>query len=724
MLKLILLAFSFALPIWLNAQIKGVVFGTDGTNKEPIYGAQLKLLSNRRSVSTDSEGRFELILPKELPDTLVVSAMGYSNDTVIVTLEDRFISLHIILISNRVLPEVRLTFRKGTHGISKLKTLHIEELTSGELRKAACCNLSESFETNASVDVNITDAVSGAKKIQLMGLDGVYTQIQMENIPYLRGLESSFGMNSIPGTWIESIQITKGTGNVVNGFESMAGLINLELKKPQEMERFFANGYVNAFGRAELNMHAGHKFNDKWSTGWLAHTSGMFGEVDNNGDGFRDMPMGNLLSFMNRWAMQGEHMEAQFGINAYRDQKTGGQLGYHHGESSNLYGVYMESKHIDLFAKTGFFLKKQSNSIGVVYNLKYQTLDAHFGTRPFSGVEKRGYVNAIYDGTLKNADHKIKFGASIVYTDIDQRADTINADRTEWIPGVFAEYSYVGARLSLVGGARYDVHNLFGAQFSPRLHLKYTLHEFTDIRATIGKGWRVPNYLIDNVSLLASSKPWVAVSSLLPEVSWNTGVSWVQELKLFNRKSSLVVDYYFTRFTNQLLVDRDANLDAVVFKNLNGASFSHSTQAEWSVEPLKNLEVRFAYKYLDVRATYGGLLQQQVMIPTQRGLIHFGYISRNKRWEYNLTTSIYGRSRLPGENQFSTPYPIMNAQVLYIVKRWEWYLGGENLTNFKQRNAIIDPQNPFGAAFDATEIWGPVMGINGYVGVRYAIKKK
>jgi outer membrane receptor protein involved in Fe transport len=724
MLKFLFIAFGLTLPIWLNAQIKGVVFGTDGTNKDPIYGAQLKLLGNRRTVSTDSEGRFELILPKDLPDTLVVSAMGYSNDTVIVTRDDRFIALNIVLVSNRVLPEVRLTFRKGTHGISKLKTLHIEELTSGELRKAACCNLSESFETNASVDVNITDAVSGAKKIQLMGLDGVYTQIQMENIPYLRGLESSFGMNSIPGTWIESIQITKGTGNVVNGFESMAGLINLELKKPQEMERFFANAYLNAFGRAELNLNAGHKLSEKWSTGWLAHASGMFGEVDNNGDGFRDMPMGNLVSFMNRWAMQGKHMEAQFGINAYLDEKSGGQLGYKHGKASNLYGVYMKSTHVDVYAKTGFFLKNQRNSIGVVYNLKYQALNAHFGTRPFSGDEKRGYVNAIYDGVLKNTDHKVKFGSSVVYTDINQRADTLNADRTEWIPGVFAEYSFVGARLSLVSGLRYDVHNLFGAQFSPRLHLKYTVHELTDIRATIGKGWRVPNYLIDNISLLASSKPWVSVSSLLPEVSWNTGISWVQELKLFKRKSSLVVDYYYTQFTNQLLVDRDANLDAVVFKNLDGSSFSHSAQAEWSVEPIKNLEVRFAYKYLDVRATYGGLLQQQVMIPKQRGLVHIGYISRNKRWEYNLTASIYGRSRLPGEKQFSNPYPIINAQVLYIVKRWEWYLGGENLTNFKQRNAIVDPQNPFGAAFDATEIWGPVMGINGYVGVRYAIKKK
>jgi len=287
------------------AQLKGVVIGATDGNRTPLYGAKLKLLTNGSTASTGEDGTFELVLPKELPDTLVVKANGFLPDTIPVSKDDRFISMQITLYSEKMLPEVVIEMKRQTHSIARMKTLHVEELTSGELRKAACCNLSESFETNASVDVNITDAVSGAKKIQLMGLDGVYTQIQMENIPFLRGLESSFGLTSIPGTWIESIQITKGTGTVVNGFESMAGLVNLELKKPSEMERFFVNGYGNIFGRAEVNLNAGQIINSKWSTGTLAHASGMFGEMDNNGDGFRDTPKGNTYAFMNRWAFQG-----------------------------------------------------------------------------------------------------------------------------------------------------------------------------------------------------------------------------------------------------------------------------------------------------------------------------------------------------------------------------------------------------------------------------------
>lgn len=711
------------------SQLKGIVLGKTETSREPLIGAKIKLKNANTGVVTKEDGTFELVLPKELPDTLIITAIGYNPDTLIVNREDRFISLEITLYSDKMIPEVIVSFKKQTQSISRLKTLHVEELTSGELRKAACCNLSESFETNASVDVNITDAVSGAKKIQMMGLDGVYTQIQMENIPYLRGLESSFGLNSIPGTWIESIQITKGTGNVVNGYESMAGLVNLEMKKPTEMERFFVNGYANMFGRAELNLNAGHILNEKWSTGWMAHGSGMFGQMDNNKDGFRDVPMGTNIAFMNRWQYQGKKMESQFGFNTYLDQKNGGQMDFRRNSSDGKYGVQLDSKHVDFFAKTGFFMKKPYNSLGIVYNLKYQEVDARFGIRNFLGTEKRAYVNGIYETILGTTDHKIKFGASAVYADLTQHMDSLKADREEIVPGIFSEYTYTGMRLTAVLGARYDYHNLYGTQFSPRLHAKYILTEKTDLRFTAGKGWRVPNYMIDNISLLASSRSWSVPFTLQPEVSWNFGVSLVQEFKLFKQKASWTNDFYHTLFENQLIVDRDIDQSMVVFSNLTGRSYSNSFQTELSFNILKNLDMRIAYKLLDVKAGYGGKMQQQVMIPKHRGFLNVGYISRDKRWEYNATFSVYGQSRLPDlagspTAQYSEVYPILNAQMTHVYKKWDFYIGGENLTNFIQKDAIVDPENPFGSKFDATQIWGPVMGINIYAGFRYSIKRK
>ena len=734
---LIILSFCCITNI-VNAQIKGLIQGADGSQKKPIYGAKIKLLQAKTGAVSREDGTFELVLPKELPDTLVISAFGYNPDTLIVSKKDRFTALNILLYSDKLLPEILIEYRKNGHSISRLKTLHVEELTAIELRKAACCNLSESFETNASVDVNITDAVSGAKKIQMMGLDGVYTQIQMENIPYLRGLESAFGLSSLSGTWIESIQITKGTGNVVNGYESMAGLVNLELKKPDEMEKIYLNVYQNIFGRSEFNFNKGIILNPKWSTGFLAHVSSTYGNIDRNKDAFRDLPTGDNTAFMNRWAYKGKKMEAQFGINFYRDRKVGGQTSFFRNKENQVdtvnYGVLINSKHIDIYGKTGFFGKRPMQSLGIVYNIKHQEIDGFFGLKNFSGLEKRGYINVIYDDIIGTSDHKIKVGTSFVAIDISQKADTLSQKRMELVPGIFAEYTYTGRRLTGVFGSRYDYHSIFREQFSPRVHLKYLLSEMTDLRFTAGKGWRVPNFIIDNISLLASSKQWIAPSETKPEISWNIGGSLVHEMKIFERKASISLDFYHTRFENQLIVDRDDAINAIVFSNLKNSSFSNSFQTEFSFSLIKNLDIRLAYKFLDVQAKYGNEMRQQVMIPRQRGFVNIAYITRNKRWEYDFTCSVFSPSRLPIQRDFSNDtllisdmksptYAMINAQITHIYKKFDFYLGGENLTNSTQKNPIIDAANPFGSKFDATNIYMPITGINIYVGIRYAIAK-
>jgi outer membrane cobalamin receptor len=734
---LIILSFCCITNI-VNAQIKGLIQGADGSQKKPLYGAKIKLLQAKTGTVSGEDGTFELVLPKELPDTLVISAFGYNPDTLIVSKKDRFTALNILLYSDKLLPEILIEYRKNGHSISRLKTLHVEELTAIELRKAACCNLSESFETNASVDVNITDAVSGAKKIQMMGLDGVYTQIQMENIPYLRGLESAFGLSSLSGTWIESIQITKGTGNVVNGYESMAGLVNLELKKPDEMEKIYLNVYQNIFGRSEFNFNKGIILNPKWSTGFLGHVSSTYGNIDRNKDAFRDLPTGDNTAFMNRWAYKGKKMEAQFGINFYRDRKVGGQTSFFRNEENQVdtinYGVLINSKHIDIYGKTGFFGKRPMQSLGIVYNIKHQEIDGFFGLKTFSGLEKRGYINVIYDDIIGTSDHTIKAGTSFVAIDISQQADTLSQKRMELVPGIFAEYTYTGRRLTGVFGSRYDYHSIFGGQFSPRVHLKYLLSEMTDLRFTAGKGWRVPNFIIDNISLLASSKQWIAPSETKPEISWNIGGSLVHEMKIFERKATISLDFYHTRFENQLIIDRDETVNTVVFSNLKNSSFSNSFQTEFSFSPIKNLDIRLAYKFLDVESKYGNEMRQQVMIPRHRGFLNLAYRSRNKRWEYDFTCSIFSPSRLPIQRDMtndtllisdmkSRMYPMINAQITHVYKKFDFYIGGENLTNSVQKNPIIDAANPFGSKFDATNIFMPITGINIYVGIRYAIAK-
>jgi outer membrane receptor protein involved in Fe transport len=725
-MKLYVLSGVIFLTHFLQAQIRGVVQGTDSLQTKPLKNVKITLLGTGTTVFSNEDGTFEILLGKPNPDTLLFVAKGYRSDRLVVTKADRFLALNVVLISGQLVQDIVVNGQKNPHGISKMKTLHVEELTSAEFRKAACCNLSESFETNATVDVSMSDAISGAKKIQLLGLDAVYTQLQFENIPFLRGLESAFGMSVIPGTWLESIQITKGTGSVVNGYESMAGLVNLEFKKPKEMPRLGLNVYQNRFGRSELNLQGGVQLNERWHMGLFGSAASVYGTFDNNQDSFRDQALSNTFNLLQRFSYQGRRMEAQLGLQAYVDQKLGGQTSYTKAQP-NGYGMELASEHLSIFSKTGFFGKKPAQSLGVIAQLKFQNMSGLYGLRTFLGSEKRAYMNVIYDDIIGTADHKIKAGASFQFLEIHQwagqpfGAEVVGSDRTEWVPGVFAEYAYSGNRLSAVAGARFDQHNLAGAQFSPRAHLKYALTPQLDLRVTGGRAWRMPNFVADNLSLLASSKLWLSDQKLAPEISWNAGASLVQGFSFKKRKGSLSLDAYHTRFSQQLVADRDSLSGMVVFKNLANNSLATVLQVEFSYALLRGLDLRLAYKFQDVRALFNGSLQTQVLLPRQRYFVNVAYQTRNKRWDYDLTYSRYSAVRLPQGGQ-GKPWALLNAQVTRNWKHFEAYMGGENLLNVMQQNPIISTQNPFGSNFDATEIWSPIMGWNVYLGLRYTIK--
>lgn len=725
-----------------NAQIEGVVYGAvdkDATEKDYIYGAEVFFKNARTGKSTCEEGMFKFEKLPKLPDTLIIRAQGYYSDTIPIKSGEDDLYFEIILFPDHLMEEVVIKAKKGSSNILRLDPRNTEELGSGELRKAACCNLSESFETNATVDVNIADGVSGTKRISMMGLDGAYTQIQFENFPIMQNLDLASGLSGIPGTWINSIQITKGTGTVVNGYESMAGLINLEYHKPDDMEKLYLNGYASIQGRGEVNIHGGGKLNDKWSSAYFVHGSTVQSELDRNNDGFRDIPIGEEIVGLNRWKYRSDNFVGQFGVKANYSDRVGGMIDYRYGDENldnPIYGVGIKNVHLETFAKTGWMFEDAPyRSLGIIYYAKYHEFDAIYGNRSLVADEKRGYLNLMYEDIIGSTMHVIKGGLSFVYDDLNQiMRDDIpgeNIDRTlirtEIVPGAYTEYTYSGLRTTLVGGFRTDYHNMFGWQHTPRLNFKYKITEDIDFRLTGGRGFRVPNYAIDNLSMMSTNLPWIVQENLLPEVSWNFGGSVYYQFKMFGRKASFNADFYHTLFTNQLIVDRDENPDLIHFRNLDGESFSNVFQTDFKFTPIKDFEVKMAYKFLDVRATMGGELMQRMMIPKHRGFVNLGYKTRNNRWEFDFTASVFGSQRLAqvslpegglSQDNESDIFPLLNAQITHVFKKFEVYLGGENLLDFRLDDPLIDAENPFGSNFDASRVWAPIFGINVYAGFR------
>ena len=727
----------------LAEKIRGVVL--EATNKgsfNPLFHANIQWLSDKSGVMTDSLGYFEISRNNGEETQLVISYVGYQSDTITVTHANE---LKIVLASNNQLKGVTVSNSVRSSYFSSVSTVRTEVITSKELLKAACCNLSESFETNPSVDVSYNDAVTGSKQIQLLGLSGNYTQLTVENLPGPRGIATPLGLNSIAGPWIESIQLTKGVGSVVNGYESIAGQINVELKKPESAENILANVYVNEFGKTDINFNISSKLNKKWSNTLLLHDNFLLNnQVDFNKDGFRDLPTGNQFGMVYRYKYDdGNGWMAQFGMKMMTDNRTGGETDFNKSKDFNTtrhYGLGINTERYEGFAKLGYvYPQKVYKSIGLQLALIRHQQDAYFGLTGYNALQKSIYANLIYQSIIGTTIHKFRTGLSLQHDIYNEDFKATNYKRDESVSGAFIEYTFTPSdKFSTVTGLRIDQHNLYGSFFTPRFNLRYEPIKKTIIRASFGRGQRTANIFAENNSVLVSARQVMITPSpsgiaygLNPEIAWNKGISIDQKFRIFNHEGSISFDYFRNDFTDQVIVDLE-NPRLVHFYNLQGKSYSNSFQGEISVTPITKLDIRMAYRYFDVKATYGNELLQRPFTSGHRSFISADYSFNN--WKLDYTITYNGKKRIPNtatnpvnyqQPSFSPDFYLMSAQISRKTGTkypMDFYIGAENITNFFQRNVIVSSEQPFSPYFDASMVWGPVNGRMLYAGWRLTIK--
>ena len=721
----------------LAQRVSGRVVEREQSGKlSPLTGANVFWAGTTLGTTTDVEGRFSIARSSQ-SNRLIISFIGYLNDTLVVGAADQW---EVVLRPTQRLEEV--VIRGSATQVDRLSPMQTEIITTRALAKAACCNLSESFETNASVSVSYSDAVTGAKQIQMLGLNGNYIQSNVENIPTIRGLATTFGLNYIPGTWIQSIDVGKGIGSVVNGYESLTGQINVELQKPDAREKLYLNGYVNSFGRAELNLNLAHEINERWSTAFLSHASTLQHRIDNNGDDFLDLPLYTQLNAINRWKYQSDHWMVQMGVKALYEDRLGGQMQAQRGEqSATVYGFGNTLNRYEAFAKIAkLFPDKPYKGLGLILNASTHDSRSYFGFTPYDGKQNTLYSNLIYQGIIGNTNHTFKTGASYLLDDYNERYRDTTFLRTESVPGVFFEYTYAFLeKFTFVAGGRTDFHNLYGTQWTPRAHLRYALSPNTTLRASLGRGFRVPNPLAENYGNLVSGRVVRFMEAIRPEIAWNRGLSLTQEFNTGNMKGNIILDFYRTTFENQLVADFE-HPGFTHFYNLDGESFANSFQVELNVEPLPRLEVKAAYRLFDVQQSLGRPFDESVLLPRMmisrdRVLFNAEYALPYDKWKFDLTVQWNGKRRIPTQDpmyvhttyigmpfQLAPAFFNVNAQITRTFPKWDLYLGGENLNNFRQLDPIVAADDPFGRRFDAGMVWGPVVGRMIYLGFRYKIK--
>lgn len=726
--------------------IKGRVFGNephdDHFHKIPLAGASVFWSETTTGTVTDANGNFQIAIAcSKLPAKLVISFMGFRSDTLLIETGNE--TPEVVLEAARDLDEVVITGRRSGSHMSTMAPILTQVITEHELKRAACCNLSEAFETNASVDVTYSDAVSGAQQIQLLGLAGTYSQILTENTPTIRGLGQPYGLGFIPGPWMESIHISKGAGSVINGYESITGQINVELKKPESADLLYYNFYGNNSGRLESSLNTAIKINDHWTTMVLSHGEWSNNKFDHNGDSFLDHPLMRKYNIVNRYRYD-KHgvMESQFGFRIMQENRKGGQKAFFDQNRSigatDYYGFEVRTDRYEAFARTGFFLPGQSNgSIGTQLSFIHHKHDSYYGWNAYKGQQNTFYANLIYESAINgNDDHKLNAGFSYTYDDYSESLkhaqEDLDLGRRESVPGVFAQYTFHHHE-KFVGilGLRTDFHNIHGTFITPRLHLRSNILPSLSLRASAGKGYRVPNQIAENTGLLVSNRQLVFVEDIRAEEAWNYGASLTQSFHLFGNDASLAVEFYRTDFVNQLIVDVDTDYGMAMFYNLNGKSYANNAQVELKFEPLRLLEITAAFRTTDVKTTINDELMRKPFVNNYKGLLSGSWSSKNNQWQIDLTALFNGSSRLPGTESLpqevqlpknSPAHTVMHGQITRKWKQFDVYVGGENLTNYTQKNPIIGSHNPFEAdLFDASMIWGPIMGRVFYMGLRYSI---
>lgn len=718
--------------------IKGTI--ADYQNRsEHIEGVNIYTLGLTAHSVSDENGKFSINIP-DTSSQIIVSSMSYENDTI--TLKENKSEYLIYLKKSKALKEVTVVHRKKATEISTLDIRKTERIGQKELLKAACCNISESFETTPSVDVAYTDAITGYKQIQMLGLTGPNTLYTRENIPDIRGLASITGLTFTPGTWIESMQLSKGTGSVVNGPEGLAGQINIEWRKPfDETDRWIFNMYQNAQGRTEGNLV--HKFNlGKYiNSNLLIHGRNQWMRVDQNKDGYLDQPLGNQFVIANRWfAFLPQNFELQWGVKASYADNVGGQKNFQKGQEISLlkpWGFESDIMRVEAWSKIGkIFKDKPWKSMGLQLSTWHHQQNAIYGYNNYKGKDYGWYANYIYQSIIDNTNHVIKFGASANMDNISEYIQAGGYDRKELNTGVFGEYSYNYIdKLNIVAGVRGDYNNLWGFYFTPRLHVRYAPWKNAAFRASAGRAQRTSNFISENMAYLASNRTWIwsqngATYNFKPEVAYNYGINFTQKFKLNYREGTVGFDLYHTNYQNQVVVDIESPYQVKMY-NLNGASVANSFQVQLDYEPIRKLDVRLAYRWYDVSTQYNSGYKEKPLVGIHRAFTNIGY-ELTKGWNVDYTLQWIGSKRVPQTlmangivmAEYKSPaFWIMNAQV---SKKWknsfELYLGVENIANIMQHDLILNGSNPFNAGFDASLVWGSAMGRNIYTGFRYNIK--
>lgn len=728
-------------------QLRVEVYASGG---KPLQ-ALIQAGSGNESIRVETDSLGQASIPLSLSGRrlkIVAHSPGFVSDSLVTESET---VLRFFLEPEKELPEVEVQAQAQAAFLEKTAVIKTEVINRTELKKAACCDLAGCFETQGTVQPQVSNVLSNAKELRILGLSGVYNQLLVDGMPTLLGLSFPYGVSGIPGPMVENIYVSKGTNSVLQGFESISGQINVLTTNAAAADKLRASYYINQFAERHFNAAISQK-TERHAVVYGIHLVDPAGRRDRDGDGFLDVTrLQRKMAFVNG-SWNGEKFSGEYGVRSSLESRNSGQYSYDPEKdqgSTRIYGQTVGFNQTDIRQKTEYrYRDNQRIILQTAAQLHRQ--DSWFGNLHYRGRQWIGYGNIQHE--IIWSGHILRSGFSqrlldareeiTLPSDPVQRSFAGNYRKYEIIPGIFAEntFSFRGDRLKLIAGIRADHHNRFGWQVVPRMMLRADFSENSIFRMNAGRGWRTLNLFTDHGQILAGNRNLQIQPGLLPELAWNAGMSYTRNFESPSFNGYLSADAYYTWFNNQLFPEYEASGTQIVFRNFgesprkgNAAATSESFYAQLEGKFNLNaagLSMRFSYSYTENFRTLQGEKTILPFTPLHRGLAAVSWKPPGTRWQFDFTQHLYGSQYLPDTRQNpeayrnpekSPAYQILNFQVIRFFKKLELYAGCENILDFRQLRPITAWQEPFSPWFDTAGVWGPTRGRELYAGLRFRI---
>lgn len=693
----------------------------------PVAYARVGVDGSLRGVVADEEGRFRLTGLPPGEHILRVSAQGYAVARRTVAIPHSGEPVTIVLTPDPVALEaltVTGTRKETAVGESPVK---VQIVPTSVLQRNATNNLTEAVQYVNGLYTQVDCGVCYTNNIRINGMAGPYTAILIDGMPLMSSLASVYGLNGINPAIIEQLEIVKGPSSTLYGSEAMAGVVNVITKDPRFTPRWTLD--VSATSDAEANVDFAVASEPGDLTGLVSgNVSYNDRFVDENEDGFSDFPLvrRGVLFAKGELSEEGQRRGGLTARYLFEDRFGGVEAWERaHRGSDSLYGESVVTHRVELI---GSWLPGWSDRLRVEGSYTFHHQDSYYGDVHYLANQHVAFANLLWGE--RRGPHDLLVGATARYQVYDDDTPATAESDRRLIPGLLVQDEVEwSSGLSTLGGLRADHHAEHGIILSPRFAAKWQPWERTTLRLNAGTGFRVVNLFTEDHAALTGSREVVIASELEPERSRSVTLNLNQVVEFGPSPMMIDLDVFHTRFSNKIVPDYDRDPNLIVYDNLAG----HAVSRGISLALNQNVDFeRFLYTVgvtlQDVYAVEDGVERDEFFAPRVRAVASATYDVRSLPLSVDYTASLTGPMRMPSfDEPFARPersptYSVHNLQANWrLGEGSQLYLSMKNLFDYAQPTPLIDPERPFGDAFDTTYVYGPLRGRYLMLGLRQGI---